>query len=358
MEYKYKYLPIHENLSLKICSITYNLHGVSLDKSQINELLINHKNNSCDIYAIATQESQRSILMNLIFWDKSKFEMDLAHFFGKEYVRLHTETLGGIHLIIFIKNIHKNYILNYYKEYIKTGMYGLLGNKGGIGIGFKMYNISFMFINCHLSYGFSNVINRNYDFDYIKKTIHPHLDKFDIIIWMGDFNYRVNKKMEEVENIIKEKKEMDLLQFDQMNYEIKNYNLKSFGYNEGKINFLPTYKYSDDNSNEILCDSNEHIPSWTDRILYKINEDKFKIIENDENEKENKENIINEDIKEESYNESEEYEDAREEDFDSNKENEEKSREATFKLKQYNSMQNIVFSDHKPVYAYFNVNIK
>ena len=24
----------------------------------------------------------------------------------------------------------------------------------------------------------------------------------------------------------------------------------------------------------------------------------------------------------------------------------------------YNSMQNIVFSDHKPVYAYFNVNIK
>ena len=358
MEYKYKYLPIHENLSLKICSITYNLHGVSLDKSQINELLINHKNNSCDIYAIATQESQRSILMNLIFWDKSKFEMDLAHFFGKEYVRLHTETLGGIHLIIFIKNIHKNYILNYYKEYIKTGMYGLLGNKGGIGIGFKMYNISFMFINCHLSYGFSNVINRNYDFDYIKKTIHPHLDKFDIIIWMGDFNYRVNKKMEEVENIIKEKKEMDLLQFDQMNYEIKNYNLKSFGYNEGKINFLPTYKYSDDNSNEILCDSNEHIPSWTDRILYKINEDKFKIIENDENEKENEENIINEDIKEESYNESEEYEDAREEDFDSNKENEEKSREATFKLKQYNSMQNIVFSDHKPVYAYFNVNIK
>ena len=354
MEYKYKYLSIHENLSLKICCITYNLHGISLDNSQINELLIKHKNNSCDIYAIATQESQRSILMNLIFWDKTKFEMDLAHFFGKEYVRLHTETLGGIHLIIFIKNIHKNYILNYYKEYIKTGMYGLLGNKGGIGIGFKMYNISFMFINCHLSYGFSNVLTRNYDFDYIKKTIHPNLDKFDIIIWMGDFNYRVNKKKEEVENIIKDKKEMDLLQFDQMNSEIKNYNLKSFGYHEGKINFLPTYKYSDDKSNKILCDSNEHIPSWTDRILYKINEDKFKIIEN---EKENEEKVINEDIKEENNNESDEYEDAREENCDPYKENGEKNIEAIFKLMHYNSMQNIVFSDHKPVYAYFNVNI-
>jgi phosphatidylinositol-bisphosphatase len=291
--------------------------------------------------------------MNLIFWDKTKFEMDLAHFFGKDYVRLHTETLGGIHLIIFIKSIHKNYILNYYKEYIKTGMYGILGNKGGIGIGFKMYNISFMFINCHLSYGFSNVLLRNYDFDYIKKTIHPHLDKFDIIIWMGDFNYRVNKRKEEVENIIKDKKEMDLLQFDQMNSEIKNYNLKSFGYYEGKINFLPTYKYSDDRSNEILCDSNEHIPSWTDRILYKINEDKFKKIENDENKIENEENDICEDIKEENNNESDEYEDAREENFDSYKENRDKIIEA-----HYNSMQNIVFSDHKPVYAYFNVNIK
>ena len=56
--------------------------------------------------------------MNLFFWDKSKFEMDLEYFFGRDYVRLHTETLGSIHLIIFIKNIHKNYILNYYKEYI------------------------------------------------------------------------------------------------------------------------------------------------------------------------------------------------------------------------------------------------
>ena len=358
MEYKYKYLPIHKNLSLKICCITYNLHGISLDKNQINELLIKHKNNSCDIYAIATQESQRSILMNLLFWDKTNFEMDLAHFFGKDYVRLHTETLGGIHLIIFIKNIHKNYILNYYKEYIKTGMYGLLGNKGGIAIGFKMYNISFIFVNCHLSCGFNNVLMRNYDFDYIKKNIHPQLDKFDIIIWMGDFNYRVNKKKEEIENIIKEKKEMDLLQFDQMNYEIKNYNLKSFGYYEGKISFLPTYKYSDDGSNEICCDSKEHIPSWTDRILYKINEDKFKKVENDENENEKDENCISEDSKEENNNESDEYEDDEEENFDTNKENKEKSIEATFKLKQYNSMQNIVFSDHKPVYAYFNVNIK
>ena len=73
--------------------------------------------------------------------------------------------------------------------------------------------------------------------------------------------------------------------------------------------------------------------------------------------KENEEKVINEDIKEENNNESDEYEDAREENCDPYKENGEKNIEAIFKLMHYNSMQNIVFSDHKPVYAYFNVNI-
>ena len=57
-----------------------------------------------------------------------------------------------------------------------------------------------------------------------------------------------------------------------MNYEIKNYNLKCAGFKEGKIEFMPTYKYSDDQTNIIICDSIDHIPSWTDRILFMINE--------------------------------------------------------------------------------------
>ena len=293
--------------------------------------------------------------MNLFFWDKSKYEMDLAHFFGKDYAWLHPETLGGIHLIIFIKSIHKNYILNYYKEYIKTGFYGLMANKGGIGIGFKMYNISFFFINCHLSCGFNNRLSRNYDFDYIKKTIHPQLEKFDVVIWMGDFNYRVNKTMEEIEEIYKSKKEMDLLEYDQMNYEIKNYNLKAFGFKEGKINFLPTYKYRDDYKNEIVCDMPEHIPSWTDRIIYKLNENKFKLVENEEKEKYKDEKPIPEDENEENDSNSEDFEKGN---LNIDKENGDDIVEGTFKLMQYSSMQNIVFSDHKPVFAYFNVNVK
>ena len=345
MEYKYDYISANDEFSLTMCCMTYNLHGESLNLGQISHLLTLHKNRSCDIYVISTQESQRSILMNLFFWDKSKFEEDLAQFFGKDYVRLKTETLGGIHLIIFIKKIHKNYIMNYYKEYIKTGFYGLLGNKGAVGIGFKLYNISFLIINCHLCHGFDNVLYRNDDFDYIKKNIHPNLYKYDIVIWMGDFNYRVNKTIEEAEEFIQKKEELKLIEYDQMNYEIKNYNLKCAGFKEGKINFLPTYKYSDDDSNILVCDSKDHIPSWTDRILYYINDNKFHLIEEEIN--------------------NDKYKDKDSIDYDSEKEEEDKNNdninkeniEPSVQLIYYNSMQDMLFSDHKPVFAYFNINI-
>ena len=332
MEYKYDYISKNDEFYLNICCITYNLHGDSLNFSQICQLLTVHKNQSCDIYAIATQESQRSILMNLFFWDKTKFEEDLARFFGKDYVRLKTETLGGIHLIIFIKKIHKNYILNYYKEYIKTGFYGLLGNKGAVGIGFTLYDISFFIISCHLCTGFNNNLYRNYDFDHIKKNIHPYLYKYDVIIWMGDFNYRINKSKEEVEEILRNKNELNLFESDQMTYEIKHHNLKCAGFKEGKVDFMPTYKYSEEeDTNELLFDSLDHIPSWTDRILFRINDSKFFYIKEEENEDNKYENHSIE-INEDKINMS-------------------------FQLVHYNSMQNIVFSDHKPVFAYFNITI-
>ena len=247
---------------------------------------------------------------------------------------------------INLKKIHKNYILNYYKEYIKTGFYGLLGNKGAVGIGFQLYNISFFIISCHLCSGFDNTLYRNDDFDYIKKNIHPNLYKYDVVIWMGDFNYRVNKTMEEVEKIIKKREELKLLEFDQMNYEIKNYNLKCAGFKEGKIEFLPTYKYSDDQTNIIICDSIDHIPSWTDRILFMINENKFNFIDAEEND--------NKDIRGSNNIQIEEKEE--EEEINKEKDNKEKIK-SYFQLISYNSMQDIVFSDHKPVFAYFNITI-
>lgn len=315
---------------LKICCFTYNLHGIGLDKIQISNLLTKHKNKDFDIFVISTQESQRSIAWNLVYYDKSYFETDLENFFTQDYIKLETITLGGIHLIIFVKAKYKDLITNYRNEYVKTGWYGFLGNKGAIGISFKLFNLTFLFINNHLTHGREYFIERNDEFDYIKKNIHPKIDKIDFIFWMGDFNYRTNKTVEEAEKLYKEGNEMALLEFDQLNQQIKDFKLKAYGYNEGKINFLPTFKYSDE-KNEIICDSDEHIPSWTDRILWKVNNEKYKIQDMTKNNIEiNKSN-------------------------DKNQENKDKDN-LYFKLLEYNSMYDIIYSDHKPVYSYFEIN--
>ena len=331
---------------LKIFCLTYNLHGIALDKNQITTLLTKHKNKNFDIYAISTQECQRSIAMNLLYYDKTPFESDLASFFEKDYEHLNTITLGGIHLIIFIKTKYKILITNYYSDYVKTGWYGFLGNKGGIGISFKLFNLYFLFVNCHLSHGKDNCLIRNDEFDYIKKNIHPKIDKIDFIFWMGDLNYRVNKTVEEAEQIYKEGNEMSLLEFEQMSQQIKEYNLKAFGYNEGKINFFPTFKYSD---NEIVCDSDEHIPSWTDRILWKVNNEKYEIKDSTKiDDKKSVEIMDNSEDENKILDSDEEIE-----------KNVEKEKESLyFKLVEYNSMQDMIFSDHKPVYAYFELNLE
>ena len=137
---------------LKICCLTYNLHGTGLDKIQINNLLKEHKNKDFDIFVISTQESQRSIAWNLVYYDKSYFEIDLESFFTQEYIKLDTITLGGIHLIIFVKVKYKDLVTNYRSEYVKTGWYGFLGNKGAVGISFKLFNLTFLFVNNHLTH--------------------------------------------------------------------------------------------------------------------------------------------------------------------------------------------------------------
>ena len=139
-----------------------------------------------------------------------------------------------------------------------------------------------------------NKITKNIPED---KNKEKTMDDFDIVILCGDLNYRLNfEKEENIDEIMKQKNPELLWNKDQFKPEIKN----EHGFQEGIINFMPTYKYKD-NSDEY---DYERIPGWTDRILYKSKK--------------------NYDIM----------------------------------LCQYNSIQNVYLSDHKPVYAVFKINFK
>ena len=80
-----------------------------------------------------------------------------------------------------------------------------------------------------------------------------------------------------------------------------------FSFNESNINFPPTYKF-DLNSACYDTSSKKRIPSYTDRILFKSNDQK---------------------------------------DLD-----------PCCKCLEYNSIQSLYISDHKPVYGLFNIRVR
>jgi len=129
------------------------------------------------------------------------------------------------------------------------------------------------------------------------------MDSADHVFFAGDLNYRIELPRERTEHTIRQIERLkqqqtnqvtthpeeleeqivnlfqELLKFDQLhrvmyaagsNKDVSN----AFpGFREGKINFLPTFKF-DKRSKEYDTSHKQRIPSWTDRILYKSRYDR------------------------------------------------------------------------------------
>ena len=139
----------------------------------------------------------------------------------------------------------------------------------------------------------NSIISNNPEIKAKEKT----MDEYDFVILSGDLNYRIDfNNRDDIDELIKQKNPEILWDKDQLTKEIKREN----EFQEGIINFMPTYKYKD-NSDEY---DYERKPGWTDRILYKSKK--------------------NYDIM----------------------------------LCKYNCIKEVYLSDHKPVYAVFKINFK
>uniref|UniRef100_A0A0N5B826 IPPc domain-containing protein n=1 Tax=Strongyloides papillosus TaxID=174720 RepID=A0A0N5B826_STREA len=184
-----------------------------------------------------------------------------------------------------------------------------MGNKGGVGISIEMNNSTVLFINSHLAAGNRETERRNQDFRDITrmtfkdgKTLTDH----DSVFWLGDLNYRLDTPLtqEEICYMCDTGKFKELLQYDQLT-RAKEIGHVFYGYEEYKeINFLPTYKF-DVGTNKWDSSEKKRTPAWTDRILY------WKKFEN-----------------------------------------------VNVRQLKYRSCPNVVISDHKPVIALFEMDIK
>nr|GEX55669.1 type I inositol polyphosphate 5-phosphatase 12-like isoform X2 [Tanacetum cinerariifolium] len=162
------------------------------------------------------------------------------------------------------------------------------------------------FVNCHLAAHLEAVNRRNADFDHIYRNItfgrsinnasacvsstaqplrpatsvainpddgKPDLAEADLVIFCGDFNYRLfGITYDEARDFVSQRSFDWLREKDQLRAEMKAGKVFQ-GMREALIRFPPTYKFERGKAGLGGYDSGEkkRIPAWCDRILYRDN---------------------------------------------------------------------------------------
>ena len=228
-------------------------------------------------------------------------QMVLASLYrGVKYNFVKSVRLIGICLMVFIRDHHYGHVFNISLDDFPCGRefawLGNLGNKGGVGISFRIHTTEFCFVNSHLAAHTEFVEKRNEDFHsiysgltfskYDKEAfftpiiVTKRISNFDKVFWMGDLNYRVHEDNGEGEHerVCRKVKEMidkdqidEILPEDQLNRQRRLGNVFQ-DFSEGQITFRPTFKY-DVGTNNWDSSLKNRTPAWCDRILWKGDEE-------------------------------------------------------------------------------------
>lgn len=233
-----------------------------------------------DIYAVGFQEldlTSGALLLGdtsrALLWEKQIVEE--LNSTGTKYVRVQTKQLVGILLVILVQEKHLSHVGSFRNSYAACGLMGMMGNKGGVGVRFQIYDSTICFVNSHLSAHTENVQRRNQDFaDICRRLVFPTdrgdgertMFQHDFLIWLGDLNYRLNLEDHVVRQKVIDGAYEELLQYDQL-YEQQKMELAFSRFHEAPINFAPTYKY-DPGTNIYDTGEKRRAPAWCDRVLW------------------------------------------------------------------------------------------
>ncbi|KAG4301089.1 hypothetical protein PCK1_002788 [Pneumocystis canis] len=271
---------INEFSTMKDISIfvsTFNLNGKKRTDDLSLWLFPNGREYKSDLVVIGFQEIIELTPQQIISVDsynRKIWESDLYEVLnrdGNEYVLLRSTQLVGSVLMVFVKESSVPFIKNVEGAIKKTGLKGMSGNKGAVSIRMDYGNTQICFVTAHFAAGRFNYDERNRDYFTIENGLNFQRGRVimdhDIIIWLGDFNYRINMSAEEVKEYIKINDFEKLYENDQLNLQMISGSVFPY-YSESQIIFPPTYKF-DNGTNNYNTSEKQRTPSWTDRILYK-----------------------------------------------------------------------------------------
>uniref|UniRef100_A0A665U217 phosphatidylinositol-3,4,5-trisphosphate 5-phosphatase n=1 Tax=Echeneis naucrates TaxID=173247 RepID=A0A665U217_ECHNA len=234
-----------------------------------------------DFYVIGTQEDP---LSEREWADTVKGVLRNITNISFKQVAIHT--LWNIRIVVLTKPEHENRISHLFSDSVKTGIANTLGNKGAVGVSFMFNGTSFGFVNSHLTSGSEKKLRRNQNYINILRFLNlgdKKLNPFDItnrfthLFWLGDLNYRVELPSTDAEYIvtkIKQQQYQELLSKDQLSME-RDDGKVFLHFDEEEITFAPTYRFERDTRDKYAytkakaTGTKYNLPSWCDRVLRK-----------------------------------------------------------------------------------------
>ncbi|KAI7819682.1 Endonuclease/exonuclease/phosphatase [Gamsiella multidivaricata] len=258
---------------------TYNLNGKLPSGDSLDAWLCFDKEvPEPDMYVIGFQEIVKLTARQIAVTDENKrrtWEQEVEKTINRKsrarYIQLRSVQLVGAALMIYVKEQNVPSIRNVECSIKKTGLGGMAGNKGAVAIRMDYYETSLCLVTSHLASGQDNLQERNDDFHTINNGITfargRDISSHDIILWCGDFNYRVDMENDQIRALVSQGNYFEIFRCDQLKRSI-DYGEAFYGYKEGIIAFAPTYRYDIGTDN---YDTSEkyRAPAWTDRILYR-----------------------------------------------------------------------------------------
>lgn len=270
-----KILPTRE---ITIFVGTWNMNGQSPPKQMNDFVLPTSLEHVPDIIVFGTQESCS---------ERFEWEVTLQETLGPTHILLHSTSLGTLHLAVFIRRDLIWFCSEPEDANLSVRPGTAFRTKGAIAISFCLFGSSFLFVTSHLTAHQQKVKERVSD---VKKIIHSldlprnltvkHRNKdvtqnFDSVFWCGDLNFRLSEPREKLMQWIEttqfplpEHLPHGLMHTDQLTTVLAD-GAAFKGFREAKITFPPTYKY-DPGTQRFDTSSKQRAPAYTDRILYKF----------------------------------------------------------------------------------------
>ncbi|XP_047309451.1 type I inositol polyphosphate 5-phosphatase 12-like [Impatiens glandulifera] len=223
---------------------------------------------------------------------------------GITFERVGSRQLAALLIGIWVRKSLRTHVGDLDVAAVACGLGRAIGNKGGVGLRLRVYDRIMCFVNCHLAAHLEAVNRRNADFDHIYRSmvftrsthipnaaagkmshnitnsqgivqdeVRPDLAEADLVVFLGDFNYRLfGISYDEARDFVSQRSFDWLREKDQLRGEMKAGKVFQ-GMHEGIIKFPPTYKFEKGKPGLGGYDSGEkkRIPAWCDRILYRDN---------------------------------------------------------------------------------------